>query len=131
VEWTVANQAWGILPKIIEIAARLRQDSQLNKRLHEVHPEICFYFLAGQRVLQYNKKNPLGHAERYRLLEPFFGQRLADALAERHMLGSARDDVLDAFAALWTAERIFLGMSQTIPSVPPKDSFGLNMEMVF
>ena len=61
---------------------------------------------------------------------PIFGHWLQTALAERRELASNEDDILDAFAALWTAERIALGISQTIPAVPPKDSFGLRMEIV-
>ena len=40
------------------------------------------------------------------------------------------DDLLDAFAALWTAERILRGEAITVPKVPPEDRYGLRMEMV-
>jgi hypothetical protein len=42
----------------------------------------------------------------------------------------ADDDILDAFAALWTAERIAPGEAVTLPEVPPRDRHGLPMEMV-
>jgi predicted RNase H-like nuclease len=123
-------QAWAITPKIIDIDEALRQDPELQKRLREVHPEISFFFLAGQRPLQYNKKDKMGQEERFALLEPIFGHWLLAVLAKRQQLASAKDDVLDAFVALWTAERIVNGTFQTIPSEPPKDAFGLRMEMV-
>jgi len=40
------------------------------------------------------------------------------------------DDILDAFAALWSAERIPRGVSQSLPERPPTDRFGLRMEIV-
>lgn len=43
---------------------------------------------------------------------------------------AADDDLLDAFAALWTAERILRGEARTVPRIPPEDRFGLRMEMV-
>ncbi len=76
------------------------------------------------------KKRKLGYKERYTLLEPRFGHWLPAVLAERHHLTCTKDDVLDAFVALWTAERIANRISQTIPSDPPRDAFGLRMEMV-
>ena len=126
----MSRQAYGILKKIGDVDDVLRQDPELCMRVHEVHPEISFYFLAGQQPLRYSKKSELGREERCKLLEPVFGQWLQAALLERKELHCAEDDLLDAFAALWTAERIASGISHTIPAVPPRDTFGLRMEMV-
>ena len=123
-------QAWAILPKIRHVDALLRQDSALQRRVREVHPEVSFYFLAGRRPLAHGKKTKMGREERLALLAPVYNPWLDMALAERRKLASGEDDVLDAFVALWTAERIASGASQTLPSVPPTDSFGLRMEMV-
>jgi predicted RNase H-like nuclease len=99
-------------------------------RVHEVHPEISFYFLAGQRPLKYRKKSEAGREERRKLLEPLYSRWLQAALLARKKLGCAEDDLLDAFVALWTAKRIACRISYTIPAVPPQDAFGLRMEMV-
>jgi len=123
-------QAWAIVSKIREVDDVLRHDFDLLARVREVHPEVCFYFLAGERPLQHSKKRPIGREERRQLLEPWFGASLLAALAERAHLASTEDDVLDAFAALWTAERIAKGTPQTIPLAPPRDACGLRMEMV-
>ncbi len=112
----ISLQAWAITPKIIEVDEALRQDPELRNRIREVHPELCFFFLAGRRALHYSKKDESGQAERYELLEPIFGDWIRAVLAERQQLASTKDDVLDAFVALWTAERIVNGTSQTIPS---------------
>jgi len=125
----MSKQAWLITPKIREVDALMREDSELRRRAREIHPEVCFYFLAGRRPMTYSKKSKMGQEERRRLLEPNFGQRLREALEQRGKLACAVDDVLDAFAALWTAERIATGLAQTIPTEPPKDTYGLRMEI--
>jgi predicted RNase H-like nuclease len=44
---------------------------------------------------------------------------------------AADDDILDAFAALWTAGRIEQGTAVTLPHAdPPVDSVGLPMQML-
>jgi predicted RNase H-like nuclease len=44
-------------------------------------------------------------------------------------LRSGRDDFLDACAALWTAERIYRGAAERLPSAekPERDERGLDM----
>jgi predicted RNase H-like nuclease len=123
-------QAYAILCKIKEVDEAIRQNPGLRNRVHEVHPEVCFYYLAGKDAMRNNKKGPPGRKERIDKLQPIFDHWLQDALAQRHRLESGEDDVLDAFAALWTAERIVTGKSFTLPSDPPIDSCGLRMEIV-
>ncbi|MFH1486813.1 MAG: DUF429 domain-containing protein [Chloroflexota bacterium] len=129
-EKKVSCQAWAIVPKIRGIDAVLHQDIELRSRVREVHPEVCFYYLNERKALRHNKKRKAGREERLALLEPVFGHWLQAALAERGQLASGRDDVLDAFVALWTAQRIVTGTCKTIPCSPPSDRFGLRMEMV-
>jgi len=127
----LSRQTWAITPKIREIDDLLRLDPRLRDRTREVHPEVCFYYLAGGKACRYAKKNANGRKERRRLLEPRFGGWPARALAERSALAPcAEDDVLDAFAALWTAERIATGQAIALPIAAPADSFGLRMEIV-
>jgi predicted RNase H-like nuclease len=128
-EKKLSRQTWAITRKIREVDDMLCHDSELSARVREIHPEVSFYFLAGERPLQHSKKRRVGREERRKLLEPLFGERLRDALAERDRLASAEDDVLDAFVALWTAERIATGAARTIPSAPQRDKFGLRMEI--
>jgi predicted RNase H-like nuclease len=80
--------------------------------------------------MQHGKKTKQGHEERLLLLEPWFGEHLHKAVRERAALGCSPDDLLDAFAACWTAEGIYRGLGQTLPADPPRDSTGLRMEIV-
>lgn len=123
-------QAYNILHKIKEVDQVLRLNPRLQSRVREVHPEVCFYHLAGGQAMQSNKKGAQGRAERIACLAPFFGETLQQALAQHRQLESGPDDVLDAFAALWTAGRIAAGHALTLPSEPPKDSCSLRMEIV-
>jgi predicted RNase H-like nuclease len=123
-------QAWAIVEKIRQVDAALRADPGLRTRVREVHPEVSFYFLNGGRPLPHGKKSQAGREERSQLLGAVLGPWLQAALSERRSLESAEDDILDAFVALWTAERIAAGLARTIPAVPPTDNCGLRMEIV-
>lgn len=123
-------QAWAIIPKIREVDELLRGDSALRARVREVHPEVCFYFMAGRRPMQFAKRRRAGREERRSLLVAEFGDVVDSALGDLRSLGCAADDLLDAFAALWTARRIAKGTAIKLPALPPRDRFGLSMEMV-
>ena len=119
----MSRQAWAIVPKVRDIDELLRQDSELRARVREVHPEVSFYFLNNERPLPHGKKCKIGREERRKLLEPKFGQCLQAALKERRNLASTEDDVLDAFVALWTAERILYGRISNDPVCAAKRPF--------
>jgi predicted RNase H-like nuclease len=126
----LSRQLWNIVPKIREVDAALQVEQALHATIHEVHPEVSFFALAGERPMAYNKKARAGRDERLAVLEPVFGRLPASALGDRRALGSDEDDILDAFAVLWTAERIAAGKAHTIPATPPTDACGLRMEIV-
>jgi predicted RNase H-like nuclease len=46
-------------------------------------------------------------------------------------LRSGRDDFIDACAAAWTAQRVFDGAAERLPSNIERDSRGLDMAMWF
>ena len=125
----VSIQAWGILAKVVEIDDALRAHKEWTASIREVHPEVSFYHLNGNRPLSYAKRRPEGRRERLELLRPHFGDAVTDALAERRRLGCAEDDVIDAFVALWTARRIAAGTAVRIPLTPLADFYGIPMEM--
>ena len=126
----MSKQSFAIMPKIKEVDDLLRQEPVLRETFREVHPELCFCFMAGKQPVVSKKREEEGARIRCALLEPAFGRWLPEALADCRTLGCAKDDILDAFAALWTAERIAMGAAQTIPATPARDAMGLRMEMV-
>jgi len=119
-------QAFGILPKIREWDDLLRSDAAARWRVHEIHPEVSFAALSGGKGLAESKKTLEGIERRRSALAPVFGEALIGNLLERVPRKiAAADDVLDALVALWSAQRIFGGHSQTLPSPPERDSQGL------
>jgi predicted RNase H-like nuclease len=124
----ISRQCYGILPKIREVDERMTRS--LQKRVVEVHPELVFYELNRRRALAESKKSPAGLQKRIRLLERAWGFRLSPIIEAHRSAQVARDDIVDAMAVCWTAERVLEGKECRIPDRPPLDSRGLRMEIV-
>lgn len=120
-------QAWGLRSKILEVDAFLRSNPPWRDRVYEVHPELSFCLWNGGRAMTHAKKTAPGRAEREALVTARYGPAYAAAQASLPRGRYASDDLLDAFATLWTAERIAHGSAETLPSPPPLDRFGLPM----
>jgi predicted RNase H-like nuclease len=115
-------QTWNIVAKIREVDEAV--DPGDEQRVIEVHPECSFAVMNADRPLP-SKKDRDGLAQRTALLEAEFG-RLPGRLA-----GAGRDDILDAYAALWTAERYARGQHREMPIEDrQRDSRGLLMRIV-
>jgi predicted RNase H-like nuclease len=126
----LSQQTWGILPKIREVDTFLRSDPTIPKWVREVHPEVCFWTWNSNKSMAHSKKSPAGKAEREALVKPLYGSAYVTAQSSLPRGQYANDDLLDAFAALWSAERVIAGKAMVLPPVPPIDSCGLRMEMV-
>lgn len=125
----VGVQSWAIAPKIRAVDALMTPTLQL--RVREVHPEVSFAAWNGHNAMRHNKKRRAGREERLRLVGSTFGARAFKRIRERfRRVDVASDDIIDAFAALWTARRIHVGDAYTLPAAPPNDSHGLSMEIV-
>jgi predicted RNase H-like nuclease len=92
----------------------------------EVHPEVCFWALAGEQPMVHNKKKKAGFKERLDLLNPSFPE-IQRHLAHRP-LGVAKNDLLDAAAAAWTAIRLHRGEASCV-CTPERDEKGLAVAM--
>ena len=130
----ISKQAFAIAPKIAQVDRLLRcRDSTATPEVREVHPEVCFWALNGQKAMQFNKKEPEGEKQRNRILEQFEARtRAMYGEACRRFVGGGvgKDDILDALAAAVTA-RCGIGRLKTIPRCRPTDCKGLPMEMVY
>jgi predicted RNase H-like nuclease len=120
----VGAQLFNIVAKIREVDAAM--SPWLQSRVREVHPELCFATMLG-RPCASAKKTAAGAAERLAALRAGWPW-LADA--PRAPRGAAPDDLLDALAAAWTAERIARGAAEALPADPEIDRRGLRMEIV-
>jgi predicted RNase H-like nuclease len=123
----IPARIWSIVPRILEVDELLRQDPALRPIVHEIHPELSFAVMNANAPMPHAKKSAEGREERRVLLHSAFGDVIDRALAARRSLRCAVDDILDAFAALWTAGRIARGEAIMIPADAPVDAFGLRM----
>ena len=120
----VAIQAYGIYAKVAEVDEFLRSDETARGIVVEVHPEVSFALWSGAPIVA-KKKTPEGAAIRRALVEEEFGPVPAHGYPRRLL---APDDVLDAFACLWTARRIRAGTARTFGG--EIDAEGLPMRIV-
>lgn len=123
-------QAWGIVPKVREVDDFLRSARPIPGWIREVHPEVSFWAWNGERPMSHAKKSIDGKEERAKLIRNTFGTRCENLRATKAPGQFAKDDLHDAFAALWSAQRAHSGKSRTLPDLPPVDEFGLPMEIV-
>lgn len=126
-------QTWHIAAKIKEVDTWLQHTRKARSRVHESHPELCFWALAGNHAMVYPKKTPEGFKERYFILEknhPQTGAIVKQALARFRRKDLAHDDILDALV-LAVAARFSAGKPTTVPSTPPVDEKGRPMEIVY
>ena len=125
----VNKQLWGILPKIQKVDCQMR--AARNPIFREGHPELSFFATAG-RPMEHNKKTAEGRNERLDALAGFIDQAIILGwLDQTRGSGAAKDDVLDALVLCRSAARLALGCHCTLPADPPRDDYGLVMEMVF
>jgi predicted RNase H-like nuclease len=126
----ISKQAFAIYSKICEVDETLRLRSDCRIRVREVHPEVSFAYWNNGCAMALSKKSAAGAGERERLIDglwPGVRTELRKMLPRDRV---KRDDLNDAFAALWTARRIAAGRAVVLPNNPARDAFGLPMEIV-
>jgi predicted RNase H-like nuclease len=124
----VSQQTFAILSKIRDVDECVRS-TDLRERLFEVHPEVSFAAWKGAPTL-HAKRDVRGHEQRRALIAGYYGPEAFASVAEQIGTRSvAADDIADAFAALWSAERLLNGTAQRLPDTPAVDSCGLPMHI--
>ncbi|WP_186394273.1 DUF429 domain-containing protein [Stappia sp. TSB10GB4] len=124
----VSRQAFHLFPKIREIDAVMTP--ALEVRVHEVHPELAFWRLNGERAMSLPKKvksaaSMPGIEERIALLGRYGYDEAF--LRQRPPSGAGRDDLIDACVNAVIAERIAQGLATPFPRAPERDARGLRM----
>jgi predicted RNase H-like nuclease len=126
-----SKQAWAIYPKIREVDALLQRRADLRGRVYEVHPEVSFAEWNHAPIVE-SKKSEEGIAIRRALVSAHFGMNAYETVRARYRRSVvADDDILDAFAALRSAERIRDGVARQLPTDPATDAVGLPMRIVY
>jgi predicted RNase H-like nuclease len=123
----ISIQTWNIVPKIRELDTTVTHE--FEHRVAEIHPE-CSFLMMRQTMM--NDTQPLdskhterGREQRVELIQRFFA---VTPVAQR---GARLDDVLDAYAVLWSAERFARGDHRVMPShTIHRDARGIMMRIV-
>ena len=122
----LSKQSYAILPKIAEVDRALTP--RHNDCVAEAHPECSFVAMNGERPLV-TKRSLRGVAQRRELVRHHFGVEVS--AIRTNGLSATVDDVLDAYAMLWTAERFANGEHRTFPANGiDVDERGLPMRIV-
>jgi predicted RNase H-like nuclease len=122
----ISRQVFHILSKIGEADDLLHGRPELRPVIHEIHPELCFYELAGGKPMTNGKASRLGKEERRAALGRAFPDLDVIEKAGRTQ-GLHVEDILDAAAACWSADRLAAGLGRSLPEVVPYDATGLPM----
>ncbi|MGI8483515.1 MAG: DUF429 domain-containing protein [Thermomicrobiales bacterium] len=121
-------QTFAVFPKIVEVNEAMTPAMQ--SRIIEVHPEVSFCAMAGE-PMRHPKRKAEGIEERRKQLKKALGIEIWTRTEAAHLVKPAKaDDVLDAIAAAWTAQRLVEGEAVRLPDEPEVDERGLRMEIV-
>ncbi len=116
----ISKQTLNIMPKVAELD-RLINDSNRDSII-EVHPECAFTTMNCDKNLL-SKKTSEGRIARQRLLSEHFD---VPSTAPR---GAAIDDMLDAYAVLWSVRRFQRGEHRTFGD-GQRDARGIEMRII-
>jgi len=127
-------QAFHLLPRIRDVDRLMRARPALRPRVREGHPEVAFALWAGAPI-RAPKRSADGRARRAARVDAAWPD--ARERARRDLRGAGRyapDDLLDAFALLWSARRWAAGRVRTFPprshgASVDRDAHGLAMEI--
>lgn len=127
----LSKQSFAIMKKINEVDEFIRNFEMQNK-IREMHPEICFWALNGNRPMEYNKKKVEGIKERTLLLKQLYDRTeelISDAKKNFLRKDLSTDDIIDALVGVISLK--FSKKLSQLPKVPEVDDKGLKMEIVF
>lgn len=127
----VSRQVFGTFPKVAEVDELMTP--LLQNWVVEAHPEVSFWAMAGKQPTVHSKSTPAGYEERRALLARVLGIRMpATKLESRDLVPKAApDEVLDAAAAVWTAQRVADGLAERVTEQVELDRRGRRMEIVY
>ncbi len=144
-------QSWSLAPKIADVRDFVLDHPEKQRCVHEVHPEVSFAAMNAQHggeppfdPMRHSKTKAAGRNERCELLNKIFGAHVKRLEAKRRQLPkivtrrASLDDLYDALACLWTAQRVHRfseGLPgetcRSLPNNAPCDASGLPMRIVY
>lgn len=126
----LSKQTFFLLRRIRELDDLLQRAPGLRGILHEGHPELSFATWNDGVPMRHPKRTPEGRRERQQRIDALWPGALALWRSRLPRAAYAEDDLLDAFAVLWTARRLAEGTASRRPDPPEYDATGLAMVIV-
>lgn len=130
---SLGAQTWAISSKIAEVDEFLRADLKRHVVFREIHPEVCFWALAGGHPMLHRKKTRAGEYERLQVLRhhlPEIDDLMSDVRSTTLRKDVQPDDVIDAAVGFVTAEARS-GRISTLTGSPSHDDSGFPLEMLY
>lgn len=110
----ITKQGHALRLRILEVDRTIERHPEGKARIVEVHPEVSFWAMNGEKPVAFPKRTWNGFMERLELLRGH-GIELPSRI---HGIGRASAaDVLDAAAAAWSAWRVARGEAGCLPDV--------------
>ena len=137
---SLSPYTFGIIGPIADVFGALRDREDTNAPdVREIHPELCFWALAGRRPMAHSKKTKEGIQERLDVLlgvEHRSREILNDARGQFANGHVREDDILDALAGAVTAYAYRDMAHHELQRLPENDAQaltgdGVTMEMVY
>ena len=126
----LSQQSFGIVRKIAEVDSFVRSHPDQARCVYEMHPELSFRTMAWRDLDRKVSDNGMKQrADAVDAQSSDVGLHLASALRPTLRSELKSDDVLDAYAALWTAQRVLAGLSCELGD-GSVDAYGLPMRML-
>ena len=123
-----SKQLWNIRNKIFEANDFVRKYN-LQGKIRESHPELCFMVLNSNLPCKYSKQSEAGIKERMKILS----KHVAIKEAKRFYLSNKKllnfDDILDSIALALNAKEY--KHLKKIPQTSDPDKYGIEREIVF
>jgi len=117
---------WTMLKRTAEVHEQMAPYWQ--RTISEVHPELSFFQLNGDKPVRFPKHSRAGQDERRALLDGRMPG--VERIIDEKVRGATPAHLLDAAACLWTARRIISRGVVHLPEHPEWDSEGIRMEFV-
>lgn len=122
----LSTVGWRMLKRTTEVHDQMAPYWQ--RTIFEVHPELSFFQLNGDKPVRFSKHTRAGQEERRALLDGRMPG--VERIIDEKVVGARQAHLLDAAACLWTARRVISRGVVHLPEHPEWDSEGLRMEFV-
>lgn len=113
----ITRQSHGLGQRIFEVDRAIDQSGRQD-RIYEIHPEVSFAAMQGSPLAEPKTSWNGLHIRRYLLRAS--GVDVPDRLPSIGVVPA--EDLLDAAAAAWTANRIATHTAMALPQTPPIDA---------